>query len=84
MMPTTLTLKNIPDDLYARLKKSAEAHRRSLNSEVIACLEGVLSATCITTDERLQRLRRLRRLRESIGHEFDSAEIAAAIKQGRE
>ena len=28
-MPTTLTLKNIPDQVYARLKASAVAHRRS-------------------------------------------------------
>jgi len=35
-MPTTLTLKNIPDELYGRLKQAAEVHHRSLNSEVIA------------------------------------------------
>ena len=38
-MPTTLTLKSIPDEVYERLKASAEVHRRSLNSEAIACLE---------------------------------------------
>lgn len=38
-MPTTLTLKNISDEVYKRLKTSAELHRRSLNSEVILCLE---------------------------------------------
>lgn len=32
-MPTTLTLKNIPDEVYERLKVATEAHRRSLNSE---------------------------------------------------
>ena len=36
-MPTTLTLKNIPDDVYDRLKASAEANRRSMNSEAIVC-----------------------------------------------
>ncbi|MGC8703572.1 MAG: FitA-like ribbon-helix-helix domain-containing protein, partial [Thiomonas sp.] len=41
-MPTTLTLKNIPDEVYQRLKTSAEIHRRSLNSEAIVCLESVL------------------------------------------
>ena len=41
-MPTTLTLKNIPDTVYARLKAAAEMHRRSLNSEAIVCLESVL------------------------------------------
>ena len=36
---TTLTLKNIPADLHARLKASAERNRRSLNSEILARLE---------------------------------------------
>jgi hypothetical protein len=36
-MPSTITLKNIPDEVYERLKASAEANRRSLNSEAIVC-----------------------------------------------
>ena len=35
----TLTLRNVPDDLVARLKLRAKQHRRSLNSETIASLE---------------------------------------------
>lgn len=41
-MPTTLTLTNIPDDVYFRPKAAAESHRRSLNNEDIVCLEAVL------------------------------------------
>jgi plasmid stability protein len=37
-MPT-LTIKGLPDPIYERLKAQAEAHRRSLNSEIITCLE---------------------------------------------
>ncbi len=40
----TITIKNIPDDLYAKLKKAAAAHRRSLNSEAIVCLETALTS----------------------------------------
>ncbi len=36
---STLTLKNIPDDLHARLKASAARNRRSLNSEILVRLE---------------------------------------------
>lgn len=39
---TSLTIKNIPDELYERLKQSAAANRRSLNSEVIYYLERML------------------------------------------
>ena len=59
-MPTTLTLKNIPDSVYDRLKRSAEAHRRSMNSEAIVCLEAVLLPAKVTPTERLARARELR------------------------
>ncbi|HEY9192679.1 MAG TPA: Arc family DNA-binding protein [Methyloversatilis sp.] len=59
-MPTTLTLKNIPDAVYERLKASAENHRRSLNSEAIVCLESVLLPTRVSPAERLARARELR------------------------
>ncbi len=59
-MPTTLTLKNIPDDVYDRLKLSAEAHRRSMNSEAIVCLETVLLPAAVGPAERLARARQLR------------------------
>lgn len=59
-MPTTLTLKNIPDAVYERLKASAELHRRSMNSEAIVCLEAVLVPTRVSSAERLARARELR------------------------
>ncbi len=59
-MPTALTLKNIPDVVYDRLKLSAEAHRRSMNSEAIVCLETVLLPAKVTPAERLARARELR------------------------
>ena len=35
----TITLKNIPAGLHARLRDSAARNRRSLNSEILARLE---------------------------------------------
>jgi plasmid stability protein len=43
-MPT-LTIKGLPDSVYERLKALADAHRRSLNGEIIVCLERAVSAT---------------------------------------
>ena len=40
----TLTLKNIPREVHAVLKQSAERNRRSLNSEILARLERDVSA----------------------------------------
>jgi antitoxin FitA len=59
-MPTTLTLKNIPDDVYDRLKQSAVTNRRSMNSEAIVCLEAALLPNRLTSAERLARARELR------------------------
>lgn len=59
-MPTNLTLKNVPDAVYERLKRAAETHRRSMNSEAIVCLESVLLPARITPAERLARARALR------------------------
>jgi plasmid stability protein len=34
-----ITIKNIPNELYESLKNAANAHHRSINNEIIACLE---------------------------------------------
>ena len=59
-MPINLTLKNIPDAVYEKLKISAEAHRRSTNSEAIMCLEAALFPTRMAPTDRLARTRELR------------------------
>ena len=55
-----ITLKNIPDDLYARLKLSAAVHRHSLSFEAIVCLEKVLFPKKVAASERIARARELR------------------------
>lgn len=80
-MPTTLTLKNIPDAVYERLKFSAETHRRSLNSEAIVCLESVLLPTRMKPGERLARARELRAALPQ--GEFLARDIDAAKRQDR-
>jgi antitoxin FitA len=80
-MPTTLTLKNIPDEVYERLKFSAQLHRRSLNSEAIVVLESVLVPTRMPTGERLARARELR---GALGKtKFRAKDVDAFKRQGR-
>ncbi len=38
----SITLKNIPKFLHLEIKKRAEVHRRSINSEILTCLERFL------------------------------------------
>ena len=45
-----LTLKNIPKDLHARLKESAEKNRRSLNSEILTRLEAEFDAPVVDVE----------------------------------
>lgn len=80
-MGMSITLKNIPDDIYASLRSAAEAHHRSLNSEVIACLERVLMPTKITNEVHLTKARHIRN--ELEGKKFKVADIEKAIDRGR-
>lgn len=80
-MATTLTLKNIPDDVYERLKAAAQAHRRSMNSEAIVCLESVLMPTKLPPTERLARARALRSALPR--GKFKARDIDAMKREGR-
>ena len=55
-----LTIKNIPDELYDRLKEAARAHRRSLNSEILYCVERTLVPYKTDVSTRLAIARKLR------------------------
>lgn len=80
-MATNLTLKNIPDEIYASLKASAASHHRSLNSEIIACLEKTLMPRLIGAEERIERARQLRAATRPAA--FSRRQIAHSIRQGR-
>jgi plasmid stability protein len=80
-MPTTLTLKNIPDEVYLRLKTSAEIHRRSLNCEAIVCLKSVLLPSKMAVSERLAKARMLRAMLPR--NKFQTKDIDAYKQEGR-
>lgn len=76
-----ITIKNIPDDLYAHLKQAANAHHRSVNSELIACLEKVLLPNKASPSERLNTARVLR---SRVGVDLlSTGEIEDAKREGR-
>jgi antitoxin FitA len=41
-MPKTLSIKNVPDHLYEKLRRNAGMHHRSLQGELMAILEAGL------------------------------------------
>jgi len=74
-------LKNIPDEVYQRLKASAESNRRSLNSEAIVCLESVLIPGRVAVSERLAKARALRTALPK--GKFRAKDIDAYKREGR-
>lgn len=78
---TALTIKNIPEALYDELKRTAKAHRRSINSEVLVLLEEKLLPKRQTPDEWLTAVRNIR---ANIPAEAVSEDdIDTAINDGR-
>ena len=59
-----ITVKNIPADLYEHLKQSAGANHRSVNGEIIACIERAVGSPRIDPEAFLAQARKLR---EEIG-----------------
>lgn len=79
-MPT-LTIKSLPDALYDQLRRRAAAHRRSLNSEVLVCLEQAVASTPADPGATLARVDALRaRLRVP---PLTAATLRAAKASGR-
>jgi antitoxin FitA len=77
----TVTVKNIPDELYERLKSVAEINRRSINSEIIVCIENAVTSRRINLDDALKNARQLRQL--TAGHPISDDELNQAKAEGR-
>jgi hypothetical protein len=76
---TTLTLKNIPEELHARLKESAEKNRRSLNSEILMRLE---SAFAVPVVDPRQHARSLKAFTDAMPP-IDHSKVDSYKRQGR-
>ncbi len=84
---SSITLKDVPEDLLARLRSAAARERRSLNQEALVLIEGGLAA-CETAEERAYR--QVEAWRTLAGgwvsdHNFDDevADLYAARTTGR-
>ena len=79
-MPVNLSLKNLPDDVYDRLKKRAERHRRSMNREIIDMLERTIESEI----NELALQRRLDALHATQKHAVSSDDIVTMIRNDRD
>ena len=80
-MPT-MTIKNIPGPLYERLKQAAAMHRRSLNSEILYCLEESLAPRKRNVAELVEKARRVRE--KTAHYRLDNEELDRARNAGRQ
>lgn len=82
-----LSIKNLPSELYRRLKRSAKRHRRSLNKEIVYRIEIGLQTAMERSPAQIrdivQTTRKLRRKLKSQDVWITDEEIQIAKRQGR-
>ena len=76
-----ITVRNIPDRIHKKLKIRAELTHRSLNNEIIACLEESLFPNTIEVKQILDESDRIRR---GLNFSINLEDIISAKNTGRE
>lgn len=77
----TITVKNIPTDVYEKLKKSAKQNRRSINSEIIVCIERAVGSQDINPETVVNHARQLRE--KTAPYPIPDEELIEARNAGR-
>ena len=77
----TITLKNIPEDDYKRLKEKAKNNQRSLNGEILFAIKLYLLKQERMDPEEL--IRRAREIRSKVKGMLTEEEIEKGINEGR-
>lgn len=76
----TFTLKNIPETLHRQLKKQAQLHHRSLNSEMLTCLEKTTGSVVVNADSLLKRANSIR---QQVSGRLTNRQLRSLKNQGR-
>jgi len=77
----TVTVKRIPDELYEKLKTSAKTNRRSINSEIIVCIEQAVTSSRVDPELLIAGARELRE--RTAGFTIDDDILNQARQAGR-
>lgn len=85
----TLYVRNLPDDLYAKLQKLAVSQHRSINAQVITLLEQVLTTQAEETEEQKRQnvpkvLEEIRQRRENRRTDIEWLDSTAMIREDRD
>ena len=76
----TITIKNLPDSIHGALKERARLHGRSLNGEVVSCLQSSVSVSRIDVTKVLESVDQVR---SSDSTQLDPTLLKMAIEEGR-
>jgi len=78
----TVTIKNIPEEIYERIKTQAKVNHRSINGEILSILEQAISIPPIDVEATIKRARKVREL--TAQYTITADEIEKLINEGRE
>jgi plasmid stability protein len=78
----TVTIKNVPEKIYERIKAQAKANHRSINGEILSILEQAVSLPPIDVQATLERARKVREWTAT--YTVTADEIEKMINEGRE
>lgn len=79
-MPTNITIRDIPDEVYEKLKQQAELHHRSINSEVIYYLKRIVQSHRPDPEQIIARAKNLKKQAKG---SLSMKQIQQAIGEGR-
>ena len=77
-----ITVKNIPTELYEQLKTRAEVNRRSINNEIIYCIELAVRSTRPEPGVMLESARSIRE--KTRAYTTNDEEFTQAKRTGRQ
>lgn len=78
----TVTIKNIPEEIYERVKNQAKINHRSINGEILSILEQAITIPPIDVQATIKRARKVREL--TAQYTITADEIEKLINEGRE
>ncbi len=77
----SITIKNIPSELYEKLKIKAQRNRRSINNEVMHCIDRSLRSSRVNAEEFIAQIESMHRKHKLPG--ITSRDLKAGIGKGR-
>lgn len=78
----TVTIKNIPDDVYEKFREIAKSNQRSVNSEIIWLITREVELGSLPVDEVLSEAAVLREL--TAHYRIDNETLTAWKQEGRQ